>query len=140
MKENRSFPERLLYGVSIIMTVFGIVEMVVFAVALAGLLVVNSATARVFSGTRDIADAGVFLAAALAELITGILGRKLVNKVGSRKACLIFGLLCLVLTAASLFLLGRPFDLLTVITLALSILLPAVYLAALLRIPAESLD
>ena len=130
MKQNMNLSERLLRGTGIVMSVFGALETVVFIVLTGGLIVANSATVSLFSGTGEIIGAAAFLATALLELITGILGARCAKNGASETVCIVFGVLCLGLTILSLIMIGRKFDLLSGASLAICAILPIIYIFA----------
>ena len=130
MKDERSLMQRLLHGTGVIMTVYGALEMVLFIVYLGVVLFASHTVGSVLSAKTEIIGAAAFLAAALTELIAGILGFRSVKTGGSTTPCLIFGILCLLLTVASLILLGARMKLLTVASIAVCAVLPVILIAS----------
>ena len=130
MKDERSLMQSLLHGTGVIMTVYGALEMVIFIVYLGVVLFASHTVGGVFSAKTEIIGAAAFLAAALTELIAGILGFRSVKTGGSTIPCLIFGILCLLLTVASLILLGARMKLLTVASIAVCAVLPVLLIVS----------
>lgn len=130
MKDERGLMQRLLHGTGVIMTVYGALEMVIFIVYLGVVLFASHTVGGILSAKTEIIGAAVFLAAALTELIAGILGFRSVKTGGSTIPCLIFGILCLLLTVASLILLGTRMKLLTVASIAVCAVLPVLLIVS----------
>ena len=137
MNKERSISERILRGTGILMTVFGALETVVFLVYLGAIVYFNQKSGSIFSGGSVIVGAGLFLGGAVTELIAGVLGFRCVKTGASTIPGFVFCVLCLGLTAASLILLGREIDALTVVSVAICAVVPAVYLWAALKTRSE---
>lgn len=130
MRNERTTSERLLHGAGVIMTVFGVLELLLFAVYLGVVFFAHKTIGQLFSANRELIDAGLFAGAALTELIAGILGMRCVKTYGRTTPILIFGVLCLGLTTAALVLLGRRLDFLSFASLIVCAVVPVVFLIA----------
>lgn len=86
----------------IVMIIFGIFGILLYAAALGLLLGVTYITDGIFSGTRDVIGISLLLAGALAELICGIVSVKGAKRPARARRCLVWGILTLIITLAGL--------------------------------------
>ena len=93
----------LLKITGVIMLVFGILGVLLYLVGLGAVIVLNYATSGIFSASDDLIGMGLLLAAALAELIAGILGVRAAKKPArAGKGLIVWGVLTLLLTLAGM--------------------------------------
>ena len=129
----------LLRITGVLMIVFGVFGVLIYTLGLAAVLGLSYATSGVFSASADLVGMALLLAAAVTELITGILGVRAAKRpsragVGRIVCCM----LCLVLTLAGMVHIALRastaprWELL--LALGLSVVCPLVYLFAVLRL------
>ena len=115
-----------------LMLIFGILGVVIYAVFIAVLIAANKMTGGIFSFSADIAGMGLLFAAALAELISGVLGRKAAKAPEKAGRCRVWGWITLILTLAGVgfILLRRPAGAWwqAIAAVVLGMVVPAVYL------------
>lgn len=137
----------LLRVTGVLMILFGIFGILLYLAGLVAVIVLNSATAGVFSASRDLIGMGLLLAGALAELIAGILGVKAAKRPArAGRGLTVWGLLCLLLSLAGMGHIALRAAVSTpwwelVLGLILSVVTPLVYLigaAKLRRAPAAA--
>ena len=93
----------LLRAAGVLMILFGILGMLLYTLGLVAVIILNHATAGVFSAAGDLMGMSLLLAGALAELIAGILGKRAARKPErAGKGLIIWGLLCLLLSLAGM--------------------------------------
>lgn len=93
----------LLKTTSVIMLIFGVLGSLIYAVGLAAVIGVTYVTSGIISGSADLIGMGLLLAAALAELIAGILGVRAAKKPArAGKGLIVWGVLTLLLTLAGM--------------------------------------
>ena len=102
MEQYDPLSRTLLKLTSILMTVFGVFGIVLYLLALGVLLGVNYMTAGVFSALQDIIGLSLLLAASIAELIGGRVGRKTLKNPQKASRCRVWGILTLILGLAGL--------------------------------------
>ncbi len=124
----------------VLMIVFGAFGLLVYTLGLAAVLGLSYATGGIFSATGDLIGMSLLLAGALTELIAGILGSKAAKKPArAGKSLYVWGGLSLLLGLAGMGLIAlraaasAPFWRLA-LGLALSLVLPIVYLASAARL------
>ncbi|MBR6376384.1 MAG: hypothetical protein IKS05_01310 [Oscillospiraceae bacterium] len=87
----------------VLMLIFGIFGILIYALGLAVVLGLSYATNNAFSLSKDLVGMAILLAGALVEFIAGILGVRSAKKPErTGKSRVIFGVLCLLLTLAGL--------------------------------------
>ena len=125
----------LLKITSVLMLIFGILGVLLYAAGLAAIIGVTYVTGGVFAGSADLIGMALLLAAALAELIAGILGCRAAKRPGrAGKGLIVWGVLTLLLTLAGMLHIAlRPsnaplWEL--ILGSALGVVTPAVYLFA----------
>lgn len=129
----------LLKTTGVIMLIFGILGVLLYAAGLAAIIGVTYVTGGVFSGSTDLIGMGLLLAAALAELIAGILGCRTAKRPArAGKGLIVWGVLTLLLTLAGMLHIalrsvGAPFWELA-LGLVLGVVTPVVYLVAAARV------
>jgi hypothetical protein len=129
----------LLKTTGVIMLLFGVLGFLIYAVGLAAVIGVTYVTSGILSGSDDLIGMGLLLAAAVAELIAGILGLRAAKKPArAGKSLLVWGVLTLLLTLAgmghiALRTTNAPLWEL-VLGLILGVVTPVVYLVAAARI------
>ena len=129
----------LLKTTSVIMLIFGILGFLIYALGLAAVIGVTYVTSGILSGSEDLIGMGLLLAAALTELIAGILGVRAAKKpVRAGKGLIVWGVLTLLLTLAgmghiALRTTNAPLWEL-ILGLILGVVTPVVYLAAASRV------
>lgn len=93
----------LLKTTGVIMLIFGILGILLYAAGLAAVVGVTYVTGGVFSGSADLIGMALLLAAALAELIAGILGSRAAKRPArAGKGLIVWGVLTLLLTLAGM--------------------------------------
>ena len=129
----------LLKTTSVIMLVFGAFGCLIYALGLAAVIGLTYATSGIFSASDDLIGMGLLLAAAIAELVAGILGvRAAKAPVRAGKSLLVWGVLTLLLTLAGLIHIALRtsnaplWELL--LGLVLGVVTPTVYLIAAARV------
>ena len=129
----------LLKVTGVLMIVFGVFGLLIYAAGLAAVIGLTYATSGVFSGSNDLLGMSLLLAAALTELIAGILGVRAAKKPERTGMGRVFWcVLCLLLTLAgmghiALRTAAAPrWELL--LGMVLSVVVPVVYLVAVGRI------
>ena len=129
----------LLKTTGVIMLIFGILGILLYAAGLAAIIGVTYVTGGVFSGSTDLIGMGLLLAAALAELIAGILGCRAAKRPArAGKGLIVWGVLTLLLTLAGMLHIalrsvGAPVWELA-LGLVLGVVTPIVYLVAAARV------
>ena len=129
----------LLKTTGVLMIVFGVFGVLIYTLGLAAVLGLSYATSGVFSASADLVGMALLLAAAVTELITGILGIQAARR-PSRAGVgrIVWCMLCLVLTLACILhialraITAPRWELL--LALGLSVVCPLVYLIAVLRL------
>ncbi|MBQ1371749.1 MAG: hypothetical protein IIY70_02340 [Oscillospiraceae bacterium] len=129
----------LLRSCSRIMLVYGVFGSLLYLAALAGVLLLGKTIGGIFSTKQDLIGMGLFSLGALVELVAGILGVR-----GSKhpalmgNAVLVFGGLTLGFAVAETGFLALRSDaqqpLLLALSLVLGLVVPAVYLRAVLKL------
>ena len=119
----------------IIMIVFGVLCTLIYLLGFAGVFALNYATGGIFSANSDLIGMGLLAAAAIAELIAGILGNRAAKRPErAGKSLLVWGALCLLLAVAgigSIVLRGASITLWQPIAaLLLAAVVPIVYLVS----------
>lgn len=105
---ERQTVQKDLTGVSLLkltgslMLIFGILGVLLYAGFTAVLIAANHITGGVFSGGKDIFGMSLLLAAALAELIGGVIGRKAAQVPAKAGKCFFWGAAVIVLTLAGI--------------------------------------
>jgi hypothetical protein len=129
----------LLKTTGVIMLIFGILGILIYAAGLAVVVGLTYATSGIFSASDDLIGMSLLLAAAIAELIAGILGVRAANR--PRRAgigLIVWGLLTLALTLAGMIHIALRASTAPLWELVLGILLgvvtPVVYLVAVARV------
>ena len=129
----------LLRITGVLMIIFGVLGFFLYAAGLAAIIGVTYVTGGVFAGSADLIGMGLLLAAALAELIAGILGcraAKLPARAG--KGLIVWGVLTLLLTLAGMLHIALRTSSAPIWELALGLVLgvvtPVVYLVAAARV------
>ena len=93
----------LLKITSVIMLLFGILGFLIYALGLAAVIGVTYVTSGIISASEDMIGMGLLLAAALVELIAGILGSRAAKKPArAGKGLIVSGVLTLLLTLAGM--------------------------------------
>lgn len=93
----------LLKITSVLMLIFGILGILLYALGLAAVIGISYATSGVFSASGDLLGMSLLLAGAIVELIAGILGVKAAKRpVRAGKALYVWGALSLLLTLAGM--------------------------------------
>ena len=93
----------LLKITSVLMLIFGVLGILLYALGLAAMIGVTYVTSGIFSGSKDLIGMGLLLAAALAELIAGSLGVRAAKKPArAGKGLPVWGVLTLLLTLAGM--------------------------------------
>lgn len=93
----------LLKTTGVLMLIFGILGILIYALGLAVVVGVTYVTGGILSASEDLIGMGLLLAAALAELIAGILGVRAAKKPArAGKGLLVWGVLTLLLTLAGM--------------------------------------
>ena len=93
----------LLKTTGVIMLIFGILGILIYAVGLAAVIGVTYVTSGIISASEDLIGMGLLLAAALAELIAGVLGLRAAKQPArAGKGLLVWGILTLLLTLAGM--------------------------------------
>ena len=93
----------LLKTTSVIMLLFGVLGFLIYALGLAAVIGVTYVTSGIISASEDLIGMGLLLAAALAELIAGVLGLRAAKKPArAGKGLLVWGVLTLLLTLAGM--------------------------------------
>ena len=93
----------LLKTTSVIMLIFGVLGVLIYALGLAAVIGVTYVTSGIISASEDLIGMGLLLAAALAELIAGSLGLRAAKKpVRAGKGLYVWGVLTLLLTLAGM--------------------------------------
>lgn len=115
---------------SLLMVIFGILGILLYALGLAAVIGVGYVTGGIFKGSKDLWGMGLLLAAALSELIAGILGRRGAKTPRRASGSLyLWGILTLLLTAVGLLsILFRGGTVRNWLALPLSLVVPIVYL------------
>ena len=125
----------LLKITSVLMLIFGILGVLLYAAGLAAMIGVTYVTSGIFSASNDLIGMGLLLAAALTELIAGILGSRTAKRPArAGKGLILWGVLTLLLTlAGTLFIALRATNVPwweLALGLVLGIVIPIVYLLA----------
>ena len=125
----------LLKITAVLMLIFGILGILIYALGLVAVVGVTYVTGGVFSGSADLIGMGLLLAAALAELIAGILGIRAAKKpTRAGKGLIVWGVLTLLLTLAGMLHIALRTSTAPLWELALGLVLgvvtPVVYLVA----------
>ena len=129
----------LLKTAGVIMLIFGILGVLIYALGLAAVIGVTYVTSGIISASEDLIGMGLLLAAAVAELIAGILGSRAAKKPArAGKGLIVWGVLTLLLTLAgmghiALRTTNAPLWEL-VLGLILGVVTPVVYLVAAARV------
>lgn len=129
----------LLKITSVIMLLFGILGFLIYALGLAAVVGVTYVTSGIISASEDLIGMALLLAAALAELIAGILGSRAAKKPArAGKGLIVWGVLTLLLTLAgmghiALRTTNAPLWELA-LGLVLGVITPVVYLVAAARV------
>lgn len=93
----------LLKVTGVLMVIFGVFGVLLYLFGLAAVIGLTYATSGIISGSGDLIGMGLLLAAALTELIAGILGLRAAKRPErAGKGLLFWGVLCLLLTLAGL--------------------------------------
>ena len=93
----------LLKITSVLMLIFGILGILLYALGLAAVIGISYATSGVFSASGDLLGMSLLLAGAIVELIAGILGVKAAKRPArAGKALYVWGALSLLLTLAGM--------------------------------------
>ena len=129
----------LLKTTGVIMLIFGILGILLYAAGLAAIIGVTYVTGGVFSGSADLIGMALLLAAALAELIAGILGCRAAKRPArAGKGLIVWGVLTLLLTLAGMLHIALRTSSAPIWELALGLVLgvvtPVVYLVAAARV------
>ena len=129
----------LLKTTGVIMLIFGILGVLLYAAGLAAIIGVTYVTGGVFAGSADLIGMALLLAAALAELIAGILGCRAAKRPGrAGKGLIVWGVLTLLLTLAGMLHIALRTSSAPIWELALGLVLgvvtPVVYLVAAARV------
>ena len=129
----------LLKTTGVIMLIFGILGILLYAAGLAAIIGVTYVTGGVFAGSADLIGMALLLAAALAELIAGILGCRAAKRPGrAGKGLIVWGVLTLLLTLAGMLHIALRTSSAPIWELALGLVLgvvtPVVYLVAAARV------
>ena len=129
----------LLKITSVLMLIFGVLGILLYALGLAAMIGVTYVTSGIFSGSKDLIGMALLLAAALAELIAGILGSKVAKKPRKAgKGLIVWGVLTLLLTLAGTLFIALRTSSAPIWELALGLVLglvvPVVYLIAAARL------
>ena len=129
----------LLKITSVIMLLFGILGFLIYALGLAAVIGVTYVTSGIISASEDMIGMGLLLAAALVELIAGILGSRAAKKPArAGKGLIVWGVLTLLLTLAGMGHIALRTTNAPLWELALGLVLgvvtPIVYLAAAARV------
>lgn len=125
-----------------LMLIFGILGVLIYAAFLAVFILANKFTAGIFSAGIDFVGMGLLFAAALAELISAVLGRKAAKAPEKAGRCLPWGWITLILTLAGVgfILFRRPTGAWwqAVAAVLLGMVLPIVYLVSASRCRREA--
>ena len=129
----------LLRITGVLMIIFGVLGFFLYALGLVAVIGVTYITSGVFSGSADLVGMGLLLAAALAELIAGILGVKAAKKPArAGNGLIVWGALTLLLTLAGMLHIALRTSSAPIWELALGLVLglvvPVVYLIAAARV------
>ena len=129
----------LLKTASVIMLLFGILGFLIYALGLAAVVGVTYVTSGIISASEDLIGMALLLAAALAELIAGILGSRAAKKPArAGKGLIVWGVLTLLLTLAGMGHIALRTTNAPIWELALGLVLgvvtPVVYLVAAARV------
>ena len=93
----------LLKTTGVIMLLFGVLGFLIYALGLAAVVGVTYVTSGIISASEDLIGMALLLAAALAELIAGILGSRAAKKPArAGKGLIVWGVLTLLLTLAGM--------------------------------------
>ena len=129
----------LLKTASVIMLVFGILGILIYAAGLTVVVGLTYATSGIFSASDDLIGMGLLLASAIAELIAGILGVRAAKKPNrAGRGLIVWGVLTLLLTLAGMIHIalratGAPLWELA-LGVVLGVVTPIVYLIAAARV------
>lgn len=134
-KNEQSRAEEVLRLSGGVMIGFGIVRIVLSTLLLLALLGLDYLTGSIFRTLPHLLGAAFLLASAVTEVVAGALGVKCAKRRRGTVACLICGALCLALSVAAVLLNLRAFPLRIAVGLALSLVVPVVYLLAALKCP-----
>ena len=129
----------LLKTTGVIMLIFGVLGFLIYALGLAAVIGVTYVTSGIISASEDLIGIGLLLAAALAELIAGVLGVRTAKKPArAGKGLLVWGVLTLLLTLAGMGHIALRTTNAPIWELALGLVLgvvtPVVYLVAAARV------
>ena len=129
----------LLKITSVLMLIFGILGVLLYAAGLAAMIGVTYVTSGIFSASNDLIGMGLLLAAALTELIAGILGSRTAKRPArAGKGLILWGVLTLLLTLAGTLFIALRTSSAPIWELALGLVLglvvPVVYLIAAARL------
>ncbi len=125
----------LLKITSVLMLIFGILGVLLYAAGLAAMIGVTYVTSGIFSASNDLIGMGLLLAAALTELIAGILGSRTAKRPArAGKGLIVWGVLTLLLTLAGTLFIALRTSSAPIWELALGpvlgVVIPIVYLLA----------
>ena len=130
--------EQFLKITGVIMLVFGVLGVLIYAAGLAAVIGVTYVTKGVFSGSADLVGMGLLLAAAVAELVAGSLGVRAAKKPEQAgKGLILWGGLTLLLTLAGIALIALRSDATwwkSALGLAAGVVVPVVYRSTIRRI------